>query len=150
MYLLLALMLIPIVEIALFIKIGGLIGLGWTLAIVVGTAVLGSYLIRRQGTQALQALRQRVSTFSDPTGPLFDGVAILVAGIFLLTPGFLTDTLGLLLLIPAVRRFLFQMVRARVTIVSSGLGVSPGSGSVGPGQVIEGEFEEIGSRPPRH
>ncbi len=138
MWLFTALVMIPIIEIALFIQVGGLIGLWPTLLIVVLTAMLGSSLIRRQGLGAFLALRSSLSDLRDPTGPLFDGAMILLSGALLLTPGFLTDTMGLLLLIPPLRASLYQAIRRRVTVVNFG---APPPRRSGPGDVIEGEFE---------
>ena len=104
MPLFLALLAVPIIEIALFIQVGGLIGLWPTLAIVLLTAMLGSQLIRAAGLGAFLALRSSISDMRDPTGPLFDGAMILLSGALLLTPGFLTDSIGLLLLIPRPAR----------------------------------------------
>ena len=108
MPLFLALLLVPIIEIALFVQVGGAIGLWPTLAIVVGTAILGTQLIQRQGLGAFLALRSSISEMRDPTGPLFDGAMILLSGALLLTPGFLTDTIGLLLLIPGLRVAIYK------------------------------------------
>ena len=125
MRLFLALLLIPIVEIGLFIKVGGFIGFRPTIAIVLVTAVLGSYLIRQQGLSALAALRNSVSTLGDPSRPLFDGAMVIFAGALLLTPGFLTDSLGLILLLPPVRTAVFGYLRQRITMVGPGPSVRP-------------------------
>lgn len=147
MYLFLALLLIPIMEIALFIKIGGAIGLMPTLLIVIGTAMAGSWLIRRQGLGAMQSLRGQISTMSDPTRPLFDGAAILVAGVLLLTPGFLTDTLGLLLLVPPIRAAIYRSIRSRITVVGT---QSTGPARARPTDVIDGEYHVVEQDDPRH
>ncbi|AUG54681.1 FxsA family protein [Thalassospira marina] len=94
----------PIVEIAVFIQAGELIGLWPTIAIVILTAILGTSIMRVQGLQTLARAQQELDRGEMPLGPLFDGVCILIAGILLLTPGFVTDTMGFLLLIPPLRR----------------------------------------------
>lgn len=103
MWLFVVFVLVPIIEIALFIKVGGLIGLWPTLAIVILTAMIGSALMRSQGLAALSTLQNNLRTGGDPISPIAHGALILVAGVLLLTPGFFTDSLGLALLIPPVR-----------------------------------------------
>ena len=120
MWLFLAFLLVPLIEIALFIQVGGLIGLWPTLAIVVLTAIAGTMLVRSQGAQALSRLRNSFETLNDPTEPLAHGAMILFSGALLLTPGFFTDTVGFALLIPAVRNMVLRWIRARVTIQSMG------------------------------
>jgi UPF0716 protein FxsA len=139
MRLFLALLLIPIIEIGLFIEVGGRIGLWPTIAIVLATALLGSYLIRQQGLNALAGLRSSVSTLSDPSRPLFDGAMVIFAGALLLTPGFLTDSLGLLVLLPPVRSAIFGYLRQRITVVGAGFDASPR----GPGDVVDGDWEVV-------
>ncbi|MFK7836961.1 MAG: FxsA family protein [Sulfitobacter sp.] len=152
MWLLIAFIAIPMIEIALFIQIGGIIGLGWTLAIVLITAIAGTYLVRTQGAMALGQLRTSFSDMQDPTEPLVHGAMILFAGALLLTPGFFTDAVGFSLLIPAFRRAAFKAIRARVNVQSFG---TPGGGQHphahrphAPGDVIDGEFHEIHERSP--
>tara|TARA_R110001592_G_scaffold221133_1_gene475767 strand:- start:132 stop:473 length:342 start_codon:yes stop_codon:yes gene_type:complete len=88
MWLLIAFIAIPLIEIALFIQIGGFIGLWPTLAIVLGTAILGSSLVRSQGARELSKLQGSFATLNDPTEPLANGAMIIFAGALLLTPGF--------------------------------------------------------------
>lgn len=151
MYLFLAFLLVPIIEIALFIQIGGAIGLWPTLGIVVLTAVLGTWLVRTQGMIALDQLRRSFSDLNDPTEPLAHGAMILVAGVLLLTPGFFTDAIGFLLLVPSVRAAVFRYVAARVTVRRFRMGPDPRPRSPHPqyprgGDVIEGEYEEVTPR----
>ena len=103
MWLFLAFLAVPLIEIALFIQVGGLIGLWPTLLIVILTAIAGTYLVRSQGAQAIGNLRQSFSTLDDPTVHLAHGAMILVSGALLLTPGFFTDAVGFALLMPPVR-----------------------------------------------
>ena len=126
MWLFLAFLLVPLIEIALFIQVGGWIGLWPTLAIVVLTAVAGTMLVRSQGAQALAQLRTSFETLHDPTEPLAHGAMILFSGALLLTPGFFTDAVGFALLIPAVRNLVLREVKRRVTIRSFGPGPQPG------------------------
>ena len=116
MWLFVAFLAVPLIEITLFIQIGGAIGLGWTLATVVATAVLGTFLVRNQGILAMSQLRASFSDLRDPTEPLVHGAMILFSGALLLTPGFFTDAIGFLLLIPGVRAAAYRAIRARVDI----------------------------------
>lgn len=150
MWLFLAFLLVPLIEIGLFIQVGGLIGLWPTLLIVVLTAVLGTYMVRAQGTRAMNDLRQSFSTLQDPSQPLAHGAMILVSGVLLLTPGFFTDALGFALLIPAVRKAVFHWARKRIKVASFQMGGDMHMRRPGPGQaqrphpeVIDGEFTEV-------
>ncbi len=109
---------VPLIEIALFIQVGGAIGLWPTLLIVVLTAIAGSWLMRAQGLAALTNIRSSFSDLRDPTEPLAHGAMILFAGAMLLTPGFFTDTLGFLMLIPPVRAAAFRYLRTRIKVQS--------------------------------
>lgn len=146
MRLLLAFIAIPLIEIALFIQVGGLIGLWPTLAIVLFTAVLGSYLVRTQGAAELGRLRQSFSTLQDPAEPLANGAMILFAGALLLTPGFFTDACGFALLVPGIRARAFQAIKSRVLFAQFEMGPQgqPGPRHNGPDdRVIDGEFEAV-------
>ncbi len=156
---------VPIIEIALFIQVGGAIGLWPTLATVIATAFAGSWLLRKQGRGAMMRLQDSLSQGQDPSGPIAHGAMILVAGVLLLTPGFFTDACGLALLLPPVRAALIRwgaarlaagMRSGRVVMTSSRGGFHAGAdpfggpqpgprpaprpGSAG-GDVIDGEFE---------
>ncbi|WP_050928813.1 FxsA family protein [Aestuariivita boseongensis] len=147
MYLFLAFLLVPLIEIALFIQIGGAIGLWPTLAIVILTAILGTWLVRTQGLMAMGHLRSSFSELRDPSEPLAHGAMILIAGALLLTPGFFTDAIGFLLLTPPVRLAVYRYVRARVDVQHFEMGPGP---QYPPGRddIIEGEFEEVKPRDP--
>lgn len=97
---------VPLVEIALFIQVGGFIGLWPTIAIVIATAMAGTALIRRQGLNTLRRAQREMDAQRLPVRELFDGVCLLFAGAMLLTPGFLTDAAGFVLLAPPLRRLL--------------------------------------------
>jgi UPF0716 protein FxsA len=94
---------VPIIEIALFISIGSWIGVWPTIAIVILTAFIGSWLVSRQGRATWLQFRTELDRGDVPTVPIVHGALILVSGALLLTPGFLTDAIGLMLLVPAVR-----------------------------------------------
>jgi UPF0716 protein FxsA len=105
---------IPVMEIAVFIVVGGLIGIGWTLATILITAILGSMLLRYQGFQIINQLREESNAGRIPGRELGHGAMILVAGVLLLTPGFVTDTLGFLLFIPPVRNVIWTFLASRI------------------------------------
>lgn len=107
---------VPLIEIALFIQVGGLIGLWPTLGIVVLTAIAGTYLVRSQGLMALGQIRGSFERLDNPAEPLAHGAMILFSGALLLTPGFFTDAVGFALLFPPVRRALFQYLRSRIKV----------------------------------
>ncbi|MDU9006048.1 FxsA family protein [Sedimentitalea todarodis] len=143
MYLFLAFLLVPLIEIGLFIQVGGLIGLWPTLAIVVLTAILGTSLVRSQGRVAMGELRSSFADLNDPTEPLAHGAMILVSGVLLLTPGFFTDAVGFALLMPPVRRAVFRFVRSRVEVHQFEMGSGQSPQRPTPGDVIDGEFEDV-------
>ena len=118
MWLFVAFLLVPLIEIALFIQVGGAIGLGWTLAIVVITAIIGTMMVRAQGALAMNQLRTAFGQMQDPSEALANGAMILFSGALLLTPGFFTDAVGFALLIPAVRLAVFKWAKARVHVTS--------------------------------
>ena len=118
----LAFVLVPIVEIGLFIQVGGQIGLIPTLAVVVVTALLGSALARSQGLRTLARAREEMARNAVPVGAMADGVMILVAGVLLLTPGFFTDGLGFALLVPPVRAWVAGRIMKRLTVHAVGPG----------------------------
>lgn len=99
----LALLIVPIAEIYVIVQVGQTIGVGWTIIVLIADAVLGSWLIRREGRKAWLALRQRVGEGGIPGKELADGALIAVGGTLLLTPGFLTDVLGFFLVLPLTR-----------------------------------------------
>ncbi|MGP1256914.1 MAG: FxsA family protein [Kiloniellales bacterium] len=123
---------VPLVEIAVFIQIGGLIGLWPTLAVVVATAVAGTWLLRLQGIATLNRARQQMDRGAMPARELFDGLCLVFAGALLLTPGFVTDAVGLLLFVPAVRDALRRAAASRLeTQAAARVYVNPGFGRGG-------------------
>ena len=145
--LLLAFIGIPLIEIAVFIKIGGIVGLGPTLVIVVLTAVIGTALLRRQGLATLNRARQQLNQGALPLAEIFDAICLLVAGAFLPTPGFVTDSLGAILLIPAARLILRKFVGARVQMTDIHGGSHRNSGFAGQSDVIDGDYAEVTDTP---
>jgi UPF0716 protein FxsA len=137
---------VPLVEIAVFIKVGGWIGLWPTLAIIILTAFLGTTLLRRQGLATLARAQQEMAAGRMPVRELFDGVCVLAAGALLLTPGFVTDALGLALFIPAVRR---TVGRWLWSILAKHGHVRAHVRRTGP-ETIEATYEEVQDPPRRH
>jgi UPF0716 protein FxsA len=145
---------VPILEIAVFILVGRYIGLWPTLACIVLTALIGTVIIRFQGSGLIAAARKSIAAGEAPVGEVLQGLALLVAGALLITPGFITDTLGFLLLIPPLRRrlaagFVAQAARrAEVRVKAARTGRRPGPGG---DVVIEGEWQQVepeGAEPP--
>ena len=97
---------IPLVEIYLFIQIGGLVGTWPPIALVILTAFIGTCMLRQQGVATLARAQAELGGNRFPVRELFNGFCLLVSGIMLLTPGFLTDALGFTLLLPALRTLL--------------------------------------------
>ncbi len=144
---------IPLIEITLFIQVGGAIGLGWTLFIVVATAIIGAAMVRSQGAQAMNNLRTSFSELSDPSEPLAHGAMILFSGALLLTPGFFTDAVGFALLVPGIRRAVFNWARSRVNVQTFTMGPDQGEPQRRPplDTVIDAEFEDLPpSKKPTH
>ncbi len=144
MWLFLAFLAVPIVEIALFIQVGGLIGLWPTLLVVVLTALAGTWLVRSQGMAVLGDLQRAMERGGDPATPLAHGAMILFSGALLLTPGFFTDAVGFALLIPGVRLWLFSELRRRMPVTVIHGARAPGSTSRPmASDVIDGTAQEV-------
>jgi UPF0716 protein FxsA len=145
--LLLAFIVTPLAEIAVFIQVGGWLGLWPTLALIVLTAVVGTWILRWQGLGLLDRARRQLDRGVPPVFEVFSGLCLLVAGALLLTPGFITDAVGALLLVPPFRALLNRLVRDRLEVYAvhqrrAGTGRGP-AGRQPAGRVIEGEFEEV-------
>ena len=144
MPLLIAFLLIPIVEIWLFVKVGEIIGAWQTVGLVIAMGIAGAILVRIQGFTALNRARAAMEAGEFPTTALFDGLFVLIAGFLLIIPGFLTDILGILLFIPPLRhwmgRAVWRWLSLRPDIV---IHRSSRSGSDQSGHVVEGSYYEI-------
>ena len=139
-YVLLALLITPIVEIAVFIQTGEIIGLWPTLGVVVLTAFLGTALLRQQGMATMRATQQSMNRGEMPMDHIIDGICLLAAGILLLTPGFVTDAVGFLLFVPPFRRGLARAMIARM-MASGNFHVY--RGNFGTQTVVDGDFEDL-------
>jgi UPF0716 protein FxsA len=132
----------PIIEIAVFIEAGEAIGLWPTLGVVVATAFVGTALLRHQGLATLARVRTSMDAGRLPVTELFDGLCLLIAGVLLLTPGFVTDGVGLLLFAPPFR-MLLRTALARHMTVRGHMHGRAGPDADTANTVIEGEFREI-------
>lgn len=149
--------LMPILELMLLIKVGSFIGVFPTIAIVLVTAVLGVSLLRREGMSTIGKAQQRLEAGEMPASELVEGALLVVSGAFLLTPGFITDSIGFACLVPALRQrmagYLIQRMSLKAVNSAAMFGAneppraSPyrtGSGaSNAEGEIIEGEVIEI-------
>lgn len=102
---------IPVIELYVIIKIGGMIGALNTILIILTTAVIGAYLAKQQGLMVIGNIRQAVQESRVPGRELLHGLIVLLGGLMLLTPGFITDILGISALIPPIRDFYINLVR---------------------------------------
>ena len=107
-------LLVPIVEIYLLIQVGQVIGALWTVFLVVLTAVVGVWLLKIQGMSTLMRAQEKMQTGQMPAQEMLEGMGLLLAGAFLLTPGFFTDTVGFLLLLPPTRAWLVSKLVAHL------------------------------------
>jgi UPF0716 protein FxsA len=137
---LVAFLVVPILELWVLIQVGRTIGVGWTLLVLVADSVLGTWLIKREGAKAYAALREAIHSGRMPHRELADGALIMLAGALMLSPGFVTDVFGVLLLLPITRPFgrrvLTALVARRVTVATQRR-PGPGDDSVVRGEVID-------------
>jgi len=106
---------IPVIEIYFLIQVGEQIGALWTVLLVVLTAVIGVKLLRQQGLSTLMKAQKKMQSGTLPANEIVEGIALLISGAFLLTPGFFTDFLGFLLLIPTTRKVMMVLFAAKAT-----------------------------------
>jgi len=137
---------VSLLEIFVLVKVGGFLGAWPTILLVIITALIGSALVRSQGLQLVQKLQQRMASGEMPGQQLIEGMMLIITGILLVTPGFVTDLCGLLLLQPTIRAGIAKLLLANVKFAPQGS--MGGFSSQGFGQtsrnddsVIEGEFE---------
>ncbi|MDN5926774.1 MAG: membrane protein FxsA [Hyphomicrobiales bacterium] len=119
--------LLPALEIATFIAVGRAIGVLPTLGLIFLTSLAGIMLLRAQGLGLLERLRQGLRAGESPEAPMMHGAMIAMAGLLLIIPGFITDAIGFLLFIPAVREFAWSLIGRRFIVRGSGYRASPGS-----------------------
>ena len=110
-YLLILFIAIPVLEIIIFIEIGSFVGTFNTILLTFLTAIVGVYLVRQQGLSTIRKIIVQLQSGEKPVVTMFEGLVILVAGVLLLTPGFFTDTIGFLGLIPITRTLMIRLVQ---------------------------------------
>ncbi|MBA2126126.1 exclusion protein FxsA [Hyphomicrobium methylovorum] len=148
---------LPLIELALLVRIGQAIGLGWLAVIILGTAFLGAGIIRHVGLSVFERGLSRLGSERESFPPLFDGFLKVLAGLFLIFPGVIADAIGLVLLIPQVRSFVIhtgvlKLVRLFHYQAEAGRGSFRSASRGEPaadadGIVIEGEYERVSERP---
>jgi UPF0716 protein FxsA len=150
----LAFIVVPIVELAVIMSVQRVVGLGWTLLALLAMSLLGAALVKREGLKAWRRFRTALEETRLPAEEVTDGALVLLGGALMLTPGFLTDAVGLLLVIPFSRTGINRLVRSRVR---AGFGLGPArsrraTGSGSPGvvdvEVISVERDEPEGRGP--
>ncbi|MTI09084.1 FxsA family protein [Curvivirga aplysinae] len=159
MPLLLLFIIIPVIEIFLFIEIGDKIGVVWTIITVLATAFIGTALVRKQGFDALTKAQSNLDQNKLPMEEVFTGICLLVAGALLLTPGFLTDAIGFTLLIPLFRKSLGATIwgwikkNGHIRMRQNQFGQNTNFNQGAPfnqtynrDDIIDGEFEEVHPR----
>jgi len=140
---------VPLIEIYLFVEVGGWIGTWPTIGLVILTAIVGSIMLRSQGRKVLASAQEKIERGEPPVADLLDGIGLLLAGALLLTPGFLTDAVGFAMLLPPVRTALAAKIwlhmNARGSVYQSSFGGGGRDAGRGSGRdgVIDGEFEHV-------
>jgi UPF0716 protein FxsA len=154
---------IPLIEIAVLIKVGQVIGVLPTILIIIGTAIFGLGILRGQGFSVLARASQAVAAGRTPVEPVVDGAFLMVAGMLLISPGLLADALGLILLVPVLRRIIAKSLVGGLVKSSSlhimifgDAGPPPAEEDrmrrqtdAGEGTIIDGEYKRIDDRDPR-
>lgn len=144
---------VPLIEIYLLIQVGGIIGALWTVMLVILTAVVGIKLLRYQGLSTLSRAQQSMAQGQLPAMEMLEGIFLAVGGALLITPGFLTDAIGLMCLFPLTRQAILSFIVANSDVKVGGFGSQSGFYSRHPGsaqeedkphrhvgQTIEGEY----------
>ncbi len=153
----------PILEMAVLIKVGSVIGVFPTIGLVLLTAVIGAALLKQQGLATLTRANQRLNSGELPAREVAEGLIVAVGGVLLLTPGFITDTIGLLCLIPGTRHWFVHQAMKRMVVRGQGSSFFFGAGGQGPSgagpfgrrpdrgdDIIDGEYRDETSRDRDH
>ena len=137
---------VPLIEIALFVTVGSWLSLWPTLAIVIGSAAFGVFVLRLQGLRAVSDMQSAMQNMQNPMSPMANNAMIMAAGVLLILPGFFTDTLGLLLLIPPLRQWVIKHFAGRMRVfTTAGPAADWRDGPLGRygDEVIDAEYSEI-------
>ena len=160
--LLVAFILVPIIEISVIGQVQDAVGWPWTITILVLDSVIGAYVVRTQGARAWRRFQEALGSGRMPTAEIVDGALILFGGALMLTPGFVTDIVGLVAVFPVTRTLINAALRSRITVQSGpvggplggvfSMGRQPGTGSGGraqpkrpPGFVTDGNASGSGA-----
>ena len=144
----LAFIIVPVIEITVFIQLGSEIGVWNTVILIILTAIIGAWLLRSQGLATLHRAQKSIQKQVLPVAEVFDGLCLIVAGVLLLTPGFVTDAAGLILFLPLFRAILRKQIwallakseSARVWVNAENPASSQSEGI----NTIDGDFREVG------
>lgn len=109
-YILLLIIVIPAAEIGVLLLSGNMIGVWPTVALILFTGILGAYLAKKQGLETIRKAQEQMRYGQMPKDTILDGICVLVGGVFLLTPGFITDITGFLMLLPATNLFFKKLI----------------------------------------
>lgn len=139
MKVLLMLLGVPLLEILVFVQVGGKIGALWTVLLTVSTALFGLILVKTQGIRTLSHVREQLSQGQLPAAAVIEGIILLVSGAMLLTPGFVTDSIGLLGLLPFIRKAIAESVLKGMIVRQTAGGFSANVQSHN--HTIEGQFD---------
>lgn len=140
---------IPFIEIMIFMMVGDSIGFLNTLFCAFSTAIIGGYIVQRQGMETLLHIKSALNQGQIPLHEFFDGICLVAAGAMLITPGFFTDIIGFMLLIPVIRAGLRGIIQRHTSWFIQGHNTHPQGASSHPhhanqdGDIIDVEFEEI-------
>ncbi len=138
-----ALVVVPLAEIYVLIQVGQVIGPWWTILLLIADSIIGGWLIRREGAKAWRALRTALDSGRMPARELADGALIVFGGALMLSPGFVTDLLGILLILPITRPIARGMLTTVLSrrLLAAGVPVpnSRPRTSQGPGPVVRGD-----------
>ena len=129
-------MIVPLIEVVILIQVGRAIGAGYTVILIIGTAALGAALLRWQGLATLARVRLSMDQGRLPATELIEGLLLLIAGALLLTPGFFTDALGFLALLPGLRKFVAE------ALLTGFIQQRVHPRRDGQGEIIEGQYRE--------
>ncbi|ESP91881.1 MULTISPECIES: FxsA family protein [Pseudoalteromonas] len=137
---------VPIVEIALLIQVSDVIGGFATIALVIATAILGAKLVKQQGLGAYSNVQKQMASGQLPGQDLFTGLCVIIAGVFLMTPGIMTDAIGFMLLTPAIRgkiaKSLIEQASVKMQSSAQGSMFGQGFGQQHSHQDTQAPFEE--------
>lgn len=132
---------VPLLELAIFAAVSEHIGVGSALLFALLTAIIGGALVKHQGLQTILKMRKTMDNGQIPLNEIFDGFCLVAAGALLITPGFLTDTIGFLLLLPPVRQILRNTIKNHTNWAVSAENFH--TQNVQDPNIIEGEYEKV-------